>query len=78
MPPEILRSLAAYQAELPTLLEQHPRRWVVYIDGARARIADTQTELYRYCLNDLGLTHDKFIVRCIVPDAGSDVEYTQR
>ena len=78
IPPEIAKSLAAFNAELPTLLLSHPRKWVAYIDGKRARIADTQTELYRYCLNDLGLAHDKFIVRCIVADSGSEVEYSLR
>lgn len=78
VPPAILRSEAAFEADLPTLLEQHPHRWVAYIDGRRSRVADTQTELYRYCLNDLGLSHDAFIVRGVVPDEGPDVESTPR
>lgn len=78
VPPEIAKSLAAYTAELPELLKSHPHKWIAYIDGRRSRIADTQTELYQYCLNDLGLAHDKFIVECIVPESGSLVEYTLR
>ena len=72
------RSQAAYQAELPELLESDRGKWVAYADGKRVRIANTQAELYRHCLKDLGLTHDRFVVRRIIPDGGSQIEFTLR
>jgi hypothetical protein len=76
--PAVARSLAALTRELPELLGSHPGRWVAYADGNRVRVADTQTELYRHCLKELGLGHHEFIVCCVVPDSGRKVEYTPR
>lgn len=67
------QSQAAYLADLPELLHEYHRKWVAYADGARVKIADTQAELYRHCLKDLALTHDRFVVRRVVPD-GCDSE----
>jgi hypothetical protein len=78
VPPAITRSLAAFARDLPLLLETNPRRWVAYVDGNQLRIADTQTELYRQCLYELGLQHDQFIVTLIIDDCGGAVEYTPR
>ena len=69
------RSQAAYAAELPQLLECHRGKWVAYADGKRVRIANTQAELYRHCLKELGLPHDRFVVRRVVPDSSSQIEF---
>jgi hypothetical protein len=76
--PALARCLEAFERDLSELLKTHPRRWVAYANGSRVRIADTQTEVYRHCLYDLGLRDDEFIVACIVPDSGGAVEYTLR
>ncbi len=68
----LARSQAAFVADLPELLQSHPDEWVAYADGKRLRLGPTQTELYRYCLNELGLTYDRFVVRCIVPEDDID------
>ena len=63
----LARSNAAYFADLPDLLQHHPDEWVAYADGKQLRFGKTQTELYRYCLEELGLTHDRFVVHLVVP-----------
>jgi hypothetical protein len=70
----LARSLAAYLADLPELLANHKRKWVVYADGRRLRFGSTLAELYRHCLNDLGLTHDRFIIRRIMPESSPQIE----
>ena len=74
----IERSKAAYRADLPELLETNPRQWVAYADGKLVRIGTSQRELYRYCLEDLKLTHDRFIVRRIIPECSPDIEVIER
>ena len=74
----LARSQTAYEKDLPELLKSHPGAWVAYADGKQVRIAKNPTELYRHCLNDLGLTHDRFVVSRIVPDSGREVEYNPR
>lgn len=76
--PSILRALAAFERERAALFATDPFRWVAYRDGRRLRTADTQTELYRHCLGELGLAHDEFIVRCITPEDPTEVEDTRR
>ncbi len=67
------RSADAFRKDLPELLRSAPGRWVAYAHGNRVRIAGSQTELYRYCLDELDLEHDEFIVACIVPDDGGEI-----
>jgi len=74
----LARSQAAFLAELPELLVHHRGKWIAFADGRRVRLADSQTELYRHCLTDLGLTHDRFVVRRIVPESGPQIEYNLR
>jgi hypothetical protein len=74
----LARSLAAYLADLPELLADYRRKWVVYADGQRLRFGSSQAELYRHCLTDLGLTHDRFIIRRIVPESSPQIEYNLR
>jgi hypothetical protein len=74
----IAKSLAAFEHERENLFRKEPYRWVAYRDGARLQIAGTQTELYRYCLRELGLSHDEFIVRCITPEEITEVEDLSR
>jgi hypothetical protein len=63
----LARSNLAFLADLPELLLHHPEEWVAYADGKRLRFGKTQSELNRYCLEELGLTHDRFIVHLVVP-----------
>jgi hypothetical protein len=72
------RSKAAYRADLPALLAKNPRQWVAYADGNQVRIGASQRELYHYCLEDLKLTHDRFIVRRIIPESSPDTELIER
>ncbi|HEV3384947.1 MAG TPA: hypothetical protein VG097_09025 [Gemmata sp.] len=74
----LARSQAAYIADLPELLQHHPEEWVAYADGKQLRFGKTQTELYRYCLNELGLTHDRFVVRLVLPESDPTIEYNLR
>jgi hypothetical protein len=74
----IERSKAAYRGELPELLKTNFRQWVAYADGRRVRIGTSQIDLYRHCLEDLKLTHDRFIVRCIIPESSPDIEVIPR
>ena len=76
--PRIAASLAAFERERRELFRTDPFRWVAYRDGKQLRLADTQTELYRYCLRELGLSQDDFLVRCITPEDPSDVEDSPR
>jgi len=71
-------SVAAFERDLPKLLATAPGRWVAYAHGTRLRIANTQPELYKYCLRELGLGHEQFVVRLIMPVAGPDVESVLR
>ena len=70
----LARSQAAFEAELPELLKLHPRKWVAYADGQFLRLGNTPIELYQLCLKELGLTHDRFVVRGIVPPSSPIVE----
>jgi hypothetical protein len=74
----ISSSLSAFEKDLTQLLTNHKYEWVAYAKGEQLKIAETQTELYRHCLNELHLSHDEFIVRCIVPETGPEVESTLR
>jgi hypothetical protein len=74
----LARSQMAYKAELLELLAHHRGKWVAYADGDRLRLGNSQVELYRHCLSDLGLTHDRFIVRRIMPESSPQIEYTPR
>lgn len=67
---------ARYLAELPALLETDYGKWITYTDGGHRKITKTKTELYRYCLDELKLKHEQFILRYIEPDPGPDVEST--
>ena len=71
-------SVAAFERDLPKLLATAPGRWVAYAHGTRLRIANTQPELYKYCLRELGLGHEQFVVRLIMPVNGPDVESALR
>jgi hypothetical protein len=71
-------SQSAFVHDLPGLLATNPGCWVAYAHGQRVQVASTQTELYKHCLQELGLNHDEFVVRLIVPDAGIDVESPPR
>ena len=72
------RSARAFRTDLPELLQTDPGLWVAYANGKRLRVAPTQTELYRYCLTELGLQHEEFIVACILPDSSGNVEVPLR
>jgi hypothetical protein len=74
----LAQSQAAYIADLPEMLKHHPHEWVAYADGKQLRFGKTQSELYQYCLKDLGLTHDHFVVRLIVPECDPTIEYNLR
>ncbi len=76
--PALARCMESLARDLPQLLVTHPGKCVAYVDGRFLKIADTQTELYLLCLNELGLSHDQFIVTGIVPDAGGVIEYQPR
>jgi hypothetical protein len=78
VPEAVARCLAAFARDLPDLLRAHAGKWVAYANGERLRIANTQTELYRECLHDRGLPHEKFIVRLIVEAAGDVIETQPR
>lgn len=67
-----------FLSDLPQLLEIHRGKWVAYADGKRIKLANSQAELYRHCLNELKLSHDRFIVRRIVPESSPHIEYTLR
>jgi len=71
------RSQAAYLEALPELLKTHPREWVAFADGNLVRFGKTGAELYQHCLNDLGLTHDRFVVRRVIPDVDPFVDTTR-
>ena len=71
-------SVQAFEHDLSELLFTSPGRWVAYAHGTRLRIADNQPDLYRYCRKELGLGHEEFIVRLIIPTAGSNVETALR
>ena len=64
--------------DLPLMLKSHRGKWVAYGDGRQLRYANSQSELYRYCLKELGLTHDRFVVRRIETDVDLQVEGTPR
>jgi hypothetical protein len=74
----LARSLAAYLVDLPKLLANHKRKWVVYADGQQLRFGSSQAELYHHCLQDLGLTHDRFIIRRIMPESSPQIEHNLR
>jgi hypothetical protein len=74
----LAQSNAAYLLDLPELLQHHLDEWVAYADGKQLRFGKTQTELYRYCLVELGLTHDHFVVRLVVPESDPTIEYNLR
>ena len=71
-------SVKAFEQDLSELLISAPGQWVAYAHGNRLRIMDNQPDLYRYCRKELGLRHDEFIVRLIIPAAGLDVESALR
>lgn len=79
-PPDnpLTRSQAAFRADLPELLEQHRGEWVAYADGQRVRFGKTQADLYRYCLNELRLSHNRFVVRRVAPELDPQIEYSVR
>ena len=72
------QSQAAFESELPDLLQHHRGEWVAYADGKLVRFGRSQAELYRHCLTDLKLTHDRFVVRRIMPEGGNQIEYSYR
>ena len=72
------RSNDAFTADLPKLLETHPRQAVAYAHGQRVGIGTSITELNILCLHELGLNDDEFIVRSITPDACQDVVSQER
>jgi hypothetical protein len=74
----LARSQAAFRAELPELLKHHSRKWVAFADGKMVRLGNTRMELYRHCLKDLGLTHDRFVVRRVIPECSPQIEYNIR
>ena len=76
-PTPLASSQAAFRADLTELLASHPGEWAAYADGRRVRFGQSQAELYRHCLHDLGLTHDRFVVRRVVPES-PQVEYNLR
>lgn len=73
------RSIAAYRSQLSELLKTHHGDLVAYVDGERVGwFAKSQLELYQYCLKDLALTHDRFIVRLVFPGGAYDLECEPR
>lgn len=76
--PPLARSQQAYERDLPELLAHHDGKWVAYADGQRVRFGETQVELYRHCLNELKLTHDRFVVRRVMPECSLDIEHSLR
>lgn len=74
----LARSQAAFQIDLPELLGTLRGKWVAYANGERVWMGDTQRDGYRHCLQDLGLTHDRFVVRRVAPEGSSHVENNPR
>jgi hypothetical protein len=72
------QSKASYRADLTELLKTNPRQWVAYADGKRVRLGTSQRDLYRHCLEELKLTHDRFIVRQIIPEESPEIEVIER
>jgi hypothetical protein len=72
------QSQAAFLSALPNLLKHHAGEWVAFADGKMVRLGNTRVELFRHCLNDLGMTHDRFVVRRIIPESSPQIEHNLR
>jgi hypothetical protein len=57
-----VKSVAAFRRDLPELLRVAEGKWVLYVRGQRVRIADESTELYAYCMEELRLNEDEYVV----------------
>lgn len=76
-PPDlpVYRAQATFLRHLPALLEKYPGKWVAFTEDGFLRIGNTQDEMYRHCLFDLGLPHERFVVRLVEPWGSQVVEY---
>jgi hypothetical protein len=64
--PHIIESQAAFQRDLPHLLQRHTGRWVAYHGPTQVGLAHSKAELYQQCLAR-GLKKGEFLVRSIEP-----------
>jgi len=55
------QALQAFRRDLPTLMKEHPGKWVAYHGDRRVGIADTNLELYQLC-DRQGIPDDDYIV----------------
>jgi hypothetical protein len=72
------QSVEAFERDRASLFAIAPGRWVAYAWGDRLAIGKTQHELYDYCLKDLNLDHDAFVVRLIAPALELEVDLPLR
>lgn len=57
-----VKSVAAFRRDLPELLRVAAGKWALYVRSQRVRVAESDDDLYLYCINDLHLNEDEFAV----------------
>jgi hypothetical protein len=73
MSPMVQQARAVFRRDLPTLLQEHPGRWIAYGAAGRLMIGDTKTQLHQECLRR-GLRRDEFLVLRIERDGSREID----
>jgi hypothetical protein len=62
---------AAFERDLPQLLERSRRQWVAYLGSQQLGISHTPTELFDECLHR-GFSPEEFVIALVEPVGGTE------
>jgi hypothetical protein len=72
MPAAIRQARAAFQRDLPRLLQDHAGAWVAYDAAGPIAFGSSKTDLHQQCLRR-GLTPDQFLLVRVEPQQDNQV-----
>src|SRR5437660_892525 len=72
MPVGILQARAAFQRDLPRLLQLHAGAWVAHSADGCIAVGSTKTEVHQQCLRR-GLPPEQFLVARVEPQEANEV-----
>jgi hypothetical protein len=74
--PIMRRGLAAFQRELPELLENHRGRWVAYHGDHRVALGSSKRQMYQLCLRQ-NLAPGEFLLRLVDPEIPEELDWNE-
>jgi hypothetical protein len=76
IPPMIRLAQAAFQRDLPLLINTHPHRWVAYHGHQRVAIGSSKRRLFQQCRGE-GLLSGEFLVRLIEAEMPEEIDWNE-